>query len=87
MTLSRVTERAKEVAKEPSRQWKNRWGLANDGVYWGACRHCGGSHRIPGTGDAWGCRTYPSRELAEQWASEYHNENVVHLGAFPIGPA
>jgi hypothetical protein len=79
MTLSRVTERAKEVAKEPepSKAWKNRWRVhhaSRDQTTGDLC----------GPGIVWGVRVFPSKELAEHFASRCTSE---YLGAFPIGPA
>lgn len=87
MTLSRVTERAKEVAKEPSRAWRNKWRAV--GRFFN-----GDKLRLPGD-VYWGARTWPSKEMAEQGAAISQADpnrasgcgEAIYLGAFPTGPA
>ena len=87
MTLSRVTERAKEAAKEPSRAWRNKWLVIK------ATEYDDGETLAPG--DEYTEGYYPTKEDAERFAREYLEDDLTvwgshverYLGAFPIGPA
>jgi hypothetical protein len=90
MTLSRVTERAKEVAKEPPRAWRNKWRVQSGRNV--SCGRCGwhSPFLAPWSEVVCDC-TFPSKEMAENHAATYVTPQPYvaceYLGAFPIGPA
>ena len=72
-----------EKAEEPPKMWRNLWRAR---YRWKPiCRFCGGETHYASEDkrDAWGCRIWPSKEVAETAALEEDNHFDTYLGAFP----
>lgn len=84
--LLTTPELVREVAKEPSKRWRNWWLTHVPATL--VCRVCGAKDGVePGTIYDSHCRTYPSQDAAETHAAEIAepDEERLYIGAFPEG--
>jgi hypothetical protein len=82
-----VTDRDLERVIKPAKRWRNRWWRTGDEFY---CLTC---ERMERGGEILGCRVYPSKDIAEEFAAQLmaRPENVAdfasgadkYLGAEP----
>lgn len=82
--LLTTPELVREVAKEPSKAWRNWWRAPHDGL--STCPQ--GIVREHKAGDVFcGSGVYPSKEIAEAVALERQQQHPPYyeLGAFPEG--
>ena len=82
LELDRVTEKR----EAPPKAWRNKW-YRTGGYPVRQCGYCDADHSA-GEKEWWGCKSWPSKEVAEQKASEDMRDEAcaddLYLGAFPV---
>lgn len=72
-----------EAVKEPPKRWRN-WGLLT-APREGVCVVCNAVRRLEvGALYKGCCLSWPSKDVAETFASQHRTAGVFYLGAFPV---